>query len=182
MAAVGASFVDGGIIGGPAWKPGRTWLYLSGKEAEKTADCFAKGPLEVSVIGEEVGKASALKMCYAAWTKGGTALLSAIVGTASALGVWEELKQQWERNWTGFAEQAVHRTRRVTSKAWRFAGEMEEIAATFTGVGLPGDFHAAAADIYRRIAHFKDAASTPSLEEVLVSLMRAGVGEDKAAH
>ena len=33
MDAAGATFVDGGIIGGPAWKPGATWLYLSGDAA-----------------------------------------------------------------------------------------------------------------------------------------------------
>ena len=31
LQAAGIRFVDGGIIGGPAWEPGRTWLYLSGK-------------------------------------------------------------------------------------------------------------------------------------------------------
>lgn len=76
--SAGLEFVDGGIIGGPAWEPGRTWLYLSGEEAQSAADCFSAGPLEVSVIGNEIGKASALKMCFAAYTKGTTALLSEI--------------------------------------------------------------------------------------------------------
>jgi 3-hydroxyisobutyrate dehydrogenase-like beta-hydroxyacid dehydrogenase len=172
MAAAGVAFVDGGIIGGPAWEPGQTWLYLSGGRADETAACFAGGPLETAVIGEAYGKASALKMCYAAWTKGSTALLCAILGTAEALDVWAELEQQWERNWPGFPEQSANRARRVTAKAWRFAGEMEEISATFAGAGLPGGFHAAAADLYRRIAHFKDAPETPSLEEVLDALVQ----------
>jgi 3-hydroxyisobutyrate dehydrogenase-like beta-hydroxyacid dehydrogenase len=172
MAAAGVAFVDGGIIGGPAWEPGQTWLYLSGGRADETAACFAGGPLETAVIGEAYGKASALKMCYAAWTKGSTALLCAILGTAEALDVWAELEQQWERNWPGFPEQSANRARRVTAKAWRFAGEMEEISATFAGAGLPGGFHAAAADLYRRIAHFKDAPEAPSLEEVLDALVQ----------
>ena len=170
MAAAGVSFVDGGIVGGPAWEPNRTWLYLSGRDAEKVVDYFSAGPLETTVIGEAVGKASALKMCFAAWTKGSTALLCAILATAEALGVWEELEQQWERDWPGFAEQTVNRVRRVTAKAWRFAGEMEEISATFAKAGLPGEFHAAAADLYQRIAHLKDAGSPPPLEEVLEAL------------
>jgi hypothetical protein len=62
--------------------------------------------------------------------------------------------------------------RRVTAKAWRFAGEMDEIAATFRSAGLPGEFHAAAATLYRRLAGFKDAAATPSLEEVLAALLQ----------
>lgn len=170
MTAVGVSFVDGGIVGGPAWEPNSTWLYLSGRDAEEVTNCFSAGPLETSVIGEAIGKASALKMCYAAWTKGSTALLCAIMATAGAFDVWEELEQQWERNWPGFVEQAVNRARRVTAKAWRFAGEMEEISATFAEAGLPGGFHAAAANLYRRIAHFKDASPTPPLEEVLTAL------------
>ena len=66
-------------------------------------------------------------------------------------------------------EEAV---RGVTAKAWRFTGEMEEIAAIFREAGLPGEFHAAAGAIYRRLAGFKDAPSTPSLEGVLSALVQ----------
>ncbi|MGH2544744.1 MAG: DUF1932 domain-containing protein, partial [Ardenticatenaceae bacterium] len=168
----GARFVDGGIIGGPAWKPGETCLYLSGQDAHAAAACFSDGPLETSVIGEAIGKASALKMCFAAYTKGTTALLCAILAAAEVLGVREELHCQWSRNESDFAEQAEQRVKRVTAKAWRFVGEMDEIAATFDEAGVPGNFHTAAAIIYRRIAHFKDAPSTPSLEDVLATLVR----------
>jgi 3-hydroxyisobutyrate dehydrogenase-like beta-hydroxyacid dehydrogenase len=171
MSAGGVAFVDGGIIGGPAWEPGRTWLYLSGRRAEEVVACFSAGPLETAIIGEAIGKASALKMCFAAWTKGSTALLCAILATAEGLGVWQDLERQWERSWPGFAEQTVDRVRGVTAKAWRFAGEMEEISMTFDEAGLPGGFHAAAAELYRRIAGFKDAPSKPSLEEVLAALL-----------
>jgi 3-hydroxyisobutyrate dehydrogenase-like beta-hydroxyacid dehydrogenase len=170
LTGAGVTFVDGGIVGGPAWEPGQTWLYLSGKQANVVAACFSAGPLETAVIGPEIGKASALKMCYAAYTKGTTALLCAILATADTLDVREELLQQWARDWPDFDEQAVRRARRVTAKAWRFAGEMEEISATFREAGLPGEFHAGAADIYQRIAHFKDAPDLPSLEDVLASL------------
>ena len=60
--------------------------------------------------------------------------------------------------------------RQVTAKAWRFAGEMEEIAATFAEVGQPAGFHQAAHDIYERLAGFKDAPEVPGLDEVLASL------------
>jgi 3-hydroxyisobutyrate dehydrogenase-like beta-hydroxyacid dehydrogenase len=172
MVAGGVAFVDGGIIGGPAWEPGQTWLYLSGGRAKEVAECFSAGPLETDVIGEGIGRASALKMCYAAWTKGSTALLCAILATAEELDVWEELRQQWDRDWPDFAEQAANRARQVTAKAWRFAGEMAEISATFTAAGLPGGFHTTAADLYRRIAHFKDASEVPVLEDVLAALVR----------
>lgn len=174
MIAAGVAFVDGGIVGGPAWEPGNTWLYLAGKQASTVAGCFSAGPLETDVIGEEIGKASALKVCYAAWTKGSTALLSAILATADALDVWENLRVQWDRDWPDFADRAVNRARRVTAKAWRFAGEMDEISSTFEAVGVPGEFHAGAAILYRRIAHLKDAPEMPSLDEVLDSLTRTG--------
>jgi 3-hydroxyisobutyrate dehydrogenase-like beta-hydroxyacid dehydrogenase len=172
-AAAGATFVDGGIIGGPAWQPGRTWLYLSGMEAERAAACFTAGPLETCVIGEVIGKASALKMCFAAYTKGTTALLCAILAAADAWDVYQELANQWAQDGSNFAEQAAERVRRVTAKAWRFAGEMDEIAATFSAAGVPGEFHQASADIYRRLASFKDAPESPALEEVLTALRRA---------
>ena len=180
MAKAGARFVDGGIIGGPAWEPGSTRLYLSGRNAAVAASCFSAGPLEPRVIEGPIGKASALKMCFAAYTKGTTALLCSILAAAEKLGVREELAGQWSRNGSDFAEQASHRVRRVTAKAWRFVGEMEEISTTFAEAGVPGDFHVAAAEVYRRIAHFKGVPATPSLDEVLGALARNADAEGAA--
>jgi len=171
LEANGVHFVDGGVIGGPAWTPKATWLYLSGEKAHEIAACFSNGPLETKIIGNEIGKASALKMCYAAYTKGTSALLSAILATAESLDVREDLYQQWELDEPGFSEQVNRRVARVTAKAWRFEGEMREIAATFGEVGLPEGFHSAAAEIYHRTADFKDAGETPTLDHVLKALL-----------
>lgn len=171
MAAAGVVFVDGGIIGGPAWEPNSTWLYLSGEQAGLVAEFFKEGVLETAVIGSKIGQASALKMCFAAYSKGTTALLSMILAGAEALGVRANLEEQWSRGGSEFAVQTQQRVRRVTAKAWRFEGEMHEIAATFASVGLPPGFHEAAADIYGRMGHFKDAGETPELGEVLGSLL-----------
>ena len=170
MEAKGIRFVDGGIIGGPAWMPNETWLYLSGEQASEIAECFSSGPLKTKIIGLEIGKASALKMCYAAYTKGTSALLSALLATAESLGVREELYQQWDMDEPGFSEQVNRRVRRVTSKAWRFEGEMNEIAATFHEAGLPAGFHQAAAEIYHRLADFKGSSDIPPLDDVLRTL------------
>ena len=179
MRKAGVDFVDGGIIGFPVWERGKTWLYLSGEKASEAARFCSEGPLETSVVGDEVGKASALKMCYAAYTKGTTALLCGILATAQVLGVRGELETQWSRDWTNFGEQAGERVQNVTTKAWRFAGEMAEIAATFREAGMPGEFHAAAEMIYRRIAGFKDATSTPPLEAVLEKLIQTSDENNK---
>ena len=173
MARSGIDFVDGGIIGAPAWERGKTWLYLSGEKARDALAYFSEGPLETSVVGDDIGKASALKMCYAAYTKGTTALLGGILATAEVMGVRSELEAQWSRDWTNFGEQAGERVRNVTAKAWRFAGEMAEIASTFRKAGLPGEFHDAAETIYERIADFKDAPEIPDLKDVLAKLVQS---------
>ena len=170
--ANGVLFVDGGIIGGPAWTPNETWLYLAGEHAQELAACFSKGPLETKIVGNEVGKASALKMCYAAYTKGTTALLSSILAAADSLHVREELYQQWDMDEQGFSDQVNRRVARATAKAWRFEGEMKEIAATFGESGLPDGFHSAAAEIYHRMADFKDAPESPSLGAVITALLK----------
>ena len=165
--ANGIQFIDGGIIGGPAWKPKETYLYLSGEHAQIIANCFSNGPLGVKVIGNEIGKASALKMCYAAYSKGTTALLAAILAAAETYNVRDVLYQQWDKDDTSFKNQVEGRVKRVTAKAWRFEGEMLEIASTLHEAGLPSGFHEAAAKIYHCFADFKNAQSLPSIDEVL---------------
>jgi 3-hydroxyisobutyrate dehydrogenase-like beta-hydroxyacid dehydrogenase len=167
----GLDFTDGSIIGGPAWQPGRTWLYLSGANANQVAEFFSAGPIEIEVIGDEIGKASALKMCFAAYTKGTTALLSAIMAASAELGVRDELEKQWSRGDSNFTAQTQQRVRHVTAKAWRFEGEMKEIASTLASVSIPAGFHIAAGEIYHRLAGFRDAAETPKLAEVLETLL-----------
>ena len=169
--AGGASFVDGGIIGPPALTPGTTRLYLSGTESARVAACFRRGPLEARVIDGPPGAASALKMAYAAWTKGSAALLIAIRTLAIHEGVDAALIREWELSQSGLPDRSAGAVRSNARKAWRFSGEMEEIADTFAAAGLPDGFHRAAADIYRRMTDYKDAAQAPSVEEVATRIL-----------
>ena len=164
-------FVDGGIIGGPVWEPGRTWLYLAGEDADSFSKCFTSGPLETAILGDTIGKASALKMTFAAFTKGTSALLSAILAVAEGQGVLDDLLHQWSRGGSDFSEETVGRVRRATAKAWRFEGEMYEIADTFAGSGLPDGFHLAAAEVFHRMAGFKENAENPTIDAVLAALL-----------
>lgn len=167
--SAGAEYIDGGIIGGPAWTPeAGTHLYLSGPRAQEVADCFADSPLRAPVISDRIGAASAIKMGYAAYTKGTTALLTAILGMVEKEGVRADLARQWG---DAFTTQTYRRVCSNTAKAWRFEGEMYEIAETFRGAGLPGDFHQGAAQVYKRLAGFKDQTEPPSIEAVLDMLL-----------
>jgi 3-hydroxyisobutyrate dehydrogenase-like beta-hydroxyacid dehydrogenase len=173
MTKAGVSFVDGGIVGLPAWKPHSTCLYLSGPRAAEVTPYFSAGPLDTNVLGAEIGKASALKMCYAANTKGTVALLAAILATAETLGVREALFDRWRSEDAGLPDQVLKRIQMNAPKAWRFVGEMGEISHTFSIAGAPGEFHIGAGDIYQRLAEFKDTQTPPTLEQILDALCAA---------
>ncbi len=167
----GGTYVDGGIIGGPPVERDTTWLYVSGPQAEKTTAFFAAGPLECEVISDEIGKASALKMCFAAHTKGTTALLSAILGGAELMNVRGDLERQWSRHGSTFAIDTQRRVQGTAhQRAWRFKGEMEEMVETFASIGLPAGFFEAATEVYRRLSHFKDAPETPDILQIVEAL------------
>lgn len=170
--AAGAHYVDGGVIGPPALTAGTTRLCLSGDRADEVAACFRGSVLETIVLEAGGCAASALKMCYAAWSKGSSALLLAVAALAARSGVSTALQQEWQRSQPGLGEQLAADATRNAPKAWRFAGEMEEIAATFSAADMPPGFHTAAAAIYAALADFRDTAE-PSPEAVIAALTAA---------
>jgi 3-hydroxyisobutyrate dehydrogenase-like beta-hydroxyacid dehydrogenase len=165
----GATFVDGGIIGPPPVKAGTTRFYVSGSAAERISALLNAGPLQAIVVPGGSGAASAVKMAYASWTKGSAALLLAVCAMASAEGVEDSLTREWKISQTELPSRAEGAAKSNAKKAWRFIGEMEEIAATFAAAGLPDAFHQGAAEIYRRMAIYKE-GPTPSFAEVLRAL------------
>lgn len=170
-AAGGARFVDGGIIGPPAVRPGTTRLYLSGDAAAETAALFGDSALEAIDLDADVGAASALKMCYAGFTKGSAALLLSLRAAASAYGVEDGLLGEWSRSQPGLEKRSVRAAATTAPKAWRFAGEMEEIASTLEAAGLPAGFHRAAAEAYARLAGFRGEPEGVTVEDVLAALL-----------
>jgi hypothetical protein len=138
-----ATFVDGGIVGPPPVEAGTTRLYLSGAAADQVVALFDGTIVATRVVAD----ASAMKLAYAAWTKGSAALLLATRATAEAYGVGEELEAEWEE--LGLLERLAGAERSAETKGWRWVAEMEEIAATFAAAGEPDGFHRAAAEVYR---------------------------------
>ncbi len=172
FAGAGVSLVDGGIVGPPPTRAGLARLYLSGDRAAELAGCFAGSFLEAIPIEGGVGAASALKMGYAAWTKGTTALLAAIQATALAEGVGDALRAEWQRSIPDLLRR-LDSLPGVGRKAWRFEGEMHEIADTFRDAGLPEGFHRAAAELFGRWARVH-ADREPSELEVLAAELARG--------
>jgi 3-hydroxyisobutyrate dehydrogenase-like beta-hydroxyacid dehydrogenase len=139
------TFVDGGIVGAPPREPDATRLYLSGERAEEVAQLFAGSVLDARIVSN----ASAVKMAYAAWSKGTAAMLLAIRELARREGVEEALLAEWDLSQPELRERHARALRSADAKGWRWVGEMEEIAASFEANGLPGGFHRAAAEVYR---------------------------------
>lgn len=170
----GSRYVDGGIIGPPARQQGSTRLYLCGGRASEIAAMFDGANLQAIVMQGNTSAASALKMAYAAYTKGSSALLLAVNGLAEAAGVTATLQQEWQRSQPGLAERSEKTALATSRKAWRFAGEMREIASTFEAYGLPGQFHAGAAELYELMAQLKTLPPA-HLSEVVEVLLQASV-------
>jgi 3-hydroxyisobutyrate dehydrogenase-like beta-hydroxyacid dehydrogenase len=145
----GATFVDVGIIGGPP-QPGREGprLYASGPQAEDVAQLAQYG-LDIRVLGPQSGQASGLKMCYASLTKGLTSLATIALVAAQAQGLQTAL--QAELQLLPLFNTIKHTVPTMPPKAYRWIGEMEEIAQTFADLGLPPQMHQGAASLYRLV-------------------------------
>lgn len=166
----GASFVDGGIVDGPPTQRGGTRLFLAGSDAATVAELFDETALDTVVLDGAPGAASALKVCYAAYTKGTNALLLAIRALAQAEGVDDSLLEEWARSQPELVTRSENGPRGSARKAWRFAGEMDEIADAVAAAGVPDGFHRAAAAVYRRLDRFKDASEPPPLSDLVAAV------------
>lgn len=156
----GARFVDGGIIGGPPRGSVNPRIYLSGPNAPDLAVLEEHG-LILPVIGDQVGQASGLKMCYASMTKGLQALGTELLVTARLLGLDEHLRKEMESSQPAIRQWLSKSVLGMPPKAHRWIGEMEEIAQTFDEVGLTPRMLLGAADMYRWIATTEPGQETP---------------------
>lgn len=173
VTAAGAAFVDGGIIGSPVKRPGTTRLYLSGSRAAEVADLFAASMLDARAIGDAPGAASALKICYAGWTKCTDALVLAIRALAAREGIDEALLQEWAISQPELERRSIQAAAVAVPKAWRYVGEMKEIAAALANAGLPTGFHLAAAELYEKLTPFKDMTNPPPTIPAVVNTLNS---------
>jgi 3-hydroxyisobutyrate dehydrogenase-like beta-hydroxyacid dehydrogenase len=164
----GATVTDAGIVGPPPKNEGTTRFYVSGPDADGVAVLFTGSAVEAIPVGAAVGAASAVKMAYAAWTKGSSALLIAVRALARSEGIEDNLLAEWARSQPALLKRDLSGS---IAKAWRFTGEMHEVSETFADNHLPPSFHAAAADLYESLSPLKDKWDV-TLEEALDLLAR----------
>jgi 3-hydroxyisobutyrate dehydrogenase-like beta-hydroxyacid dehydrogenase len=159
--SAGATFVDGGIIGPPPKIDGPgPRMYVSGPNAETLTQLRENG-LDIQPIGNVIGHASGIKMCYAALTKGLTALGTELMVAAEALGLTEPLRSEFEYSQKQLLEHFERSIPGMPPKAYRWVGEMEEIAKTFEDVGMTPKILLGAADMYRLVGETELAKETP---------------------
>ena len=159
----GLDMVDGSISGPPPREAGTTRVYLSGPRAAEVAALPLDGVQRV-VVGDDVGLASAVKMCTASVYKGRVALLAQALRTAHAHGVVEHVLDDLVEAGLADPERTGATLARASAKAWRYVAEMEEIARTQDAAGLRKDLFAALAIVYGDLAA---AAVDGAPEEVL---------------
>ena len=130
--------VDGSVIGRTG-----VHLYLSGNpdDVAQVAALFGEGDVRAISLQGGIGAASALKMAFGGWNKIGVALAAQAHAIARAYGVEDAL-----------AGEGVESDRVLNAgpKAWRWAPEMEEVAATCAALGLPEGIPRGAAELYSR--------------------------------
>ncbi len=180
LTAAGARFVDAGIIGNPP-RPGdvRNKLYVSGEHASVVLALNQHG-LDVRVVGPGIGQASGLKMCYAALTKGLNALGTELLTAGAAMGLGDALRAELETSQPNLLRWLERQIPGMPPKAYRWVGEMEEIAATFGHVGLTPLILQGAADLFRFVETTPLGEETPevrkrgtTLDEVVAELTTA---------
>ena len=148
---VGCKFVDSGIIGTPPNAAGnKPKFYVSGRYAEDLLLLDDKG-IEVKLIGNVIGQAAALKMCYAALTKGKMALYSSTLITANRLNIYEFLISELADSQKSMLQE-MSGVNSLSTKAFRWVGEMNEISDTFHSQGITKNIHRGASEMFDLIA------------------------------
>jgi 3-hydroxyisobutyrate dehydrogenase-like beta-hydroxyacid dehydrogenase len=161
LRAAGAIFIDGGVIGPPPrGEKARPRLYLAGPQAG-LLEQIRHPNLEIRVLSDRVGDASALKMCCGAMTKGVTALTTELLVAAHRLGVEEAALSELRGTRDDVVAWQLGGLAVMPPKAYRWVPEMQEIARTFAELGMPPGIFEGAADLFAMVAETPLAQEAP---------------------
>ena len=178
ITAAGGRFVDASIIGGPPTAGYAPNVYVSGAHAGIMSELDGMG-INVVHLGDQIGRASGIKMCYGALTKGTFALHAALLTAAEAMGLSAELGAELRHSQDDAYRRMQAQLPRLPAKAFRWIGEMDEIASTFDHLGVTPYFHQGAAEMYRLMSETPFARETAEtvdqdrdLEQTIAAMVR----------
>ena len=175
ISGAGGLLVDVGIIGGPPTDTYQPRLYASGPHVDSFLRLKSSG-LDIRPIGSEIGQASGMKMCYAALTKGLSALGTEIMVAAAKLDLIDSLHEELRGSQAALFNWLDKGIPGMPPKSRRWVSEMKEIAATLGHLDLSSGYHLAAADLYRRVGETHLAQELPESRDK-TRTMRAAIEE-----
>lgn len=151
LGPIGVRVVDGAIIGPPpsAERPAR--LHLAGRrtDVDAVAEIFSDSPVHTTFLSTEIGAASGLKMAFASYQKASRVLAAIAHALAQRHGVSDELLAEARRMPSNILTD-VDYVPGVAARAWRWHGELHEIADTLAAAGLPTELATGAAEALQR--------------------------------
>ena len=150
ITVAGGRYVDVSIIGGPPRLGYSPHFYASGEQAPEFERLNDSG-LTVLKLDGEVGQASGIKMCYAAMTKGTSALYSQLLMAAELMGLTEPLLAEFQSGQQEVLQRMERGIPSVPPRARRWVSEMEEIRDTFAHLGMTPHLFEGVAEMYRLI-------------------------------
>ncbi len=149
ITGAGAIFIDAGIVGSPPGKnPKPTRFFTSGPDAA-LMDVFDGKGIAIKQCGPEIGRGSAVKICYAGITKGTSALHAAVLIAAEALGVADELHEELTYSQEAQLKRMENMTPALPAVSARYIGEMREISKSMGSVGVTTGFHDGSTALYQ---------------------------------
>jgi 3-hydroxyisobutyrate dehydrogenase-like beta-hydroxyacid dehydrogenase len=167
IAAAGARYVDGGIIGGPPTASYSPKIYVCGDDASTVERLTAYG-LAINLVNGPIGAASALKMSYGGITKGMNAIGTAMLLGAIRAGCGDALQQELAESQPHMLAWLARQVPSMYPKAYRWVAEMEEIAEFLKDDPAAPAIYESIARFFERIAdaRAKGAADDGELAEL----------------
>ena len=136
--AAGGRYVDVAVMA-PVEKGLAVPLLVSGPHAIAAQPLLESlGFSNVRLVGDEIGRASAIKMIRSVMVKGLEALSSECAAAAEAAGVFDEVMASLDASEKAapWAEKVAYNRERMAKHGFRRAAEMEESAKTLQGLGV----------------------------------------------
>lgn len=141
--------IDAAVVGSPPVGGKYPTLYLSGpsKQADRIAELFAGTDVRPYVLGDSIGKASALKLAYSSYQKVSRVLAAVAYGAAETYGVADELLEIAAKRTRSYLVETDY-IPKTAARAWRWGPELKDAAALLADAGLPDSLmHAAVATL-----------------------------------
>lgn len=133
-----ARYVDVAVIAPIHPKRHRTPLLIAGPEAEAVSPLLRELDMQLTVVGDNVGQAAAIKMIRSVMIKGMEALTLECFLAAQRAGLLDEVTVSLKNNYPGldWPQVSEYNVERMASHGERRAAEMEESAATLRELGI----------------------------------------------